>query len=144
MITTTTDTTTLIHLDALWFSALRLISYMDEPVFSDAECLYCDAKEYDCECGEFQAVTVDYLSVEDDEEATEIADAFITAYNASKDVRYADMPAYDDRGWETPWNSLNDLLIWDGFPDGTDMATLTAARDWAKGWMEYGASQSPA
>lgn len=62
---------------------------------------------------------------------------FIAAYEATKHIAYADMPAYDDSDMWNPWNAMNDLFIASDFADCVDIEALQKAYDWAEGWMDY-------
>lgn len=142
--TTTTATLMSITPDEaakLWYDAIDG-AYDDEPEDDEAECIHCggpyanhdgtscppDDEGYEGEgyMGNSVAYLSDYARYND-----ELVENLIAAYEATKHISYADMPAYEYTDMYNPWNVMNDLRMTDYFE------ALDAAYEWAEGWMDY-------
>lgn len=135
--TTTTTATTITPEEAfeLWYEAING-AYCDE-TDDDVKCSDCggtfyqhDPDDDDRECDDFVADTVHYLSDHDGVKAA-LEAKLVAAYEATKHIAYADMPAYDDSDMYNPWNVMNDLRMVDYFE------ALDAPQEWVEGWMTY-------
>lgn len=150
--TTTTNTSATItpeEAEQLWYDGIEG-AYDDEPNNDDAECGNCGCSygahdgtacpsDDDDECegeGFAVAVTVDCLSA-DARKGGALEAKLIAAYEASKHVDYADMPAYDDSDEWNPWNIMNDCFIAGDFAECVDTEAFEKAYEWVEGWMNY-------